>query len=191
MQVKTLVIAIAAIATLSMPAVAAEGNPAGASPLAPDSSAMPKGTNNVDQLFIQLIGVGGHAEVEAGDMAARKGSADAVKNFGKRMTDDHKDSNKKLERIARGHDIDIGKRMDPDHERQRKYLGDLKGAEFDREYMRTQIAEHQRTALLLAWEVGSGQNNDLKEYAADSLPVVLEHLSVARDVLDQLLVPKR
>ena len=183
---------LAAALSLSLGAVsilasAEVDNAAGESPLTPDSSASPQGLNNADQLFIQLIGIGGQAEVEAGNAAARKGRADAVQQFGKHMVQDHEKANRKLEQIAQSHRIDITKKYDPDHERQRKYLNDLKGDEFDREYLRTQIAEHQRTALLLEWQIGSGQNGALKDYAKETLPTVLEHLQMAKDALEQLV----
>lgn len=178
-------------ATLAAPSFAAIGNPAGESPLAPNAEAAPRGTNNVDQLFIQLVGIGGQTEVELGDMAGRKAQSDAVKQFGQRMAKDHKQASQKLERIAKDHDIGITQQADPDHAMQRKHLNDLKAGEFDKEYIRTQIAEHQRTALLLTWQIGSGQNADLKNYAADNLPIVLDHLDHAKNILNQLVTSNK
>lgn len=167
------------------------GNPAGDSPLTPDAAAAPKGSNTVDQLFVFLAGSGGHAEVEAGDLAADKAGDARVRAFGKRMVDDHKTANKKLMQGADSAGLKAaGAVADPDHEAQRKHLSSLKGSEFDKEYMRTQIADHQRTATLLAWEIGSGQNEGLKDYAAATLPTVLEHLEQARSTLDQVVAPQ-
>ena len=36
--------------------------------------------------------------------------------------------------------------------------------------------EHQKTAQLLTWVVGSGQNPVLKAFASKNLPIVLGHL---------------
>ena len=67
----------------------------------------------------------------------------------------------------------------------------LSGDEFDREYMRTQLADHQRTATLLQWQIGSGEHGGLKEYAIETLPVVMSHIEAARGILDRLAQQQR
>ena len=39
---------------------------------------------------------------------------------------------------------------------------------------------HQKTAKLLAWEIGSGQDSELQRFASDTLPNVLQHLDRAK-----------
>jgi putative membrane protein len=164
------------------------GNPGFDSPKSPGAAHSAQLTNNVDELFVQLVGSGGHAEVELGNVAAKKARSDRVRQFASRMVDDHGKANKKLARAASRVKLDAPDGVaDPDHRAQQKHLQSLAGEEFDREYIRTQIADHQRTATLLEWEVGSGQNADLKEFAAQSLPDVLDHLEQARDILNELV----
>ena len=52
--------------------------------------------------------------------------------------------------------------------------------EVDRAYLTSQIQNHQKTANLLLRELGTGQNQDLTKFAADTLPVVLDHLEMAK-----------
>ena len=52
--------------------------------------------------------------------------------------------------------------------------------------MRGQVVDHQKTATLLAWEITGGQNAGLQHFAADTLPVVLEHLAMARGIVEEL-----
>lgn len=168
------------------------GNPAGDSPKSPGAAQSSRLTNTTDQLFVQLIGSGGHAEAELGDMAARKARSDEVRRFATRMVDDHGKANKQLARLASSARLDAPDAVaDPDHEAQQRHLQGLSGDEFDLEYMRTQIADHQRTATLLQWEVGSGENGALKEYAAQALPIVMAHLESARDIVDRLVAQQR
>jgi putative membrane protein len=170
-------------------AVAQEvGNPGFNSPKSPDAARGAQMTNNVDELFIQLVGSGGHAEVELGNVAAKKARSDDVRQFASRMVEDHGKANKKLARAASGVKLDPPDGIaDPDHRAQQKHLQSLAGDEFDLEYIRTQIADHQRTATLLEWQIGSGQNKELKDFAAENLPIVLDHLEHARSILDGLV----
>jgi putative membrane protein len=76
--------------------------------------------------------------------------------------------------------------LDPDHQRQRAELEELEGAEFDLAYMRGQIVDHQKTVQLLIWEIGSGQDAEIQRFAAATLPTVLRHLEMARDLTAEL-----
>jgi putative membrane protein len=42
------------------------------------------------------------------------------------------------------------------------------------------VTDHQKTAQLLEWEIGSGENAELQKFASDILPIVLEHSEMAR-----------
>ena len=52
--------------------------------------------------------------------------------------------------------------------------------------MRGQVVDHQKTAQLLDWEIDAGQNAALQRFAAETLPTVLEHLGMARGIVEQL-----
>ena len=72
-------------------------------------------------------------------------------------------------------------KIDAEHSRTRADLEKLSGHQFDRAYLTAQVVEHQKTAQLLAWEIGQGQNPELQRFASETLPAVLEHLRLARD----------
>ena len=64
----------------------------------------------------------------------------------------------------------------------RSELMALNNGDFDRTYIREQIVAHQKTAQLLAYEIGSGQDSQIKAFAEKTLPVVLRHLSIAQAI---------
>jgi putative membrane protein len=159
------------------------GNPAGLSPDSPGleaSSPRPDHANSQDKLFVRQATLGGQAEVEFGRLAQKKGSADAVKKFGERMVDDHSKAGERLAGLARGLNPNIPKELDPEHRTVREQLTKTSGKDFDIAYLTTQIEDHQRTANLLMWEISMGQNEALKKFAAEQLPVVLDHLEMAK-----------
>ena len=73
-----------------------------------------------------------------------------------------------------------------DHQVMRSQLNGLKGGAFDQGYLRAQIMDHQKTAQLLEYEIGAGQSERIKSYAASTLPTVLDHLDHAQRLLAQL-----
>lgn len=177
------------LALLPAHASAQIGNPAG---MAPDTKMenpgvpAPNQTNYQDRLFAQLAGEGGLAEVELGKFAAGKTTHDDVKRFADRMVDDHGKANDMLRSVAEKSKMPLPNAMNADHKKMRSHLQKLTGPQFDRAYMAAQIVDHQKTALLLAWEIDQGEDAEMQRFAADTLPTVLEHLEMARSVQAKL-----
>jgi putative membrane protein len=164
-------------------------NPAGAAADTADIETghpPPAHANSADQLFIRELALGGQAEVEFGKLAAQKAQNDKIKAFGRRMTDDHSKGNDKLTPLARAIDVPLRKDVDLDHRVMRAELDKSSGAAFDVAYIRGQVREHQKTAHLLEWEIGSGQDARVRAYAAQMLPVVLDHLEHAQALQAEL-----
>jgi len=178
-----------ALAVLPLPAAAQMGNPGFMSPdTRTDAKGLPATdqTNAADILFVQLVGEGGLAEVSLAELARDKAASDAVKGFAERMATDHGAANDKLAGLAKAAGIAVPDALNAEHATMRKNLEAMDAAAFDLAYMRGQVVDHQKTATLLAWEITGGQNAGLQRFAADSLPVVLEHLAVARGVVEEL-----
>jgi putative membrane protein len=180
-----------ALVLLPWPACAQIGNSAGWSPNTQTEKAgvpSPNQSNYQDQLFAQIAAMGGLAEVDLGKLVASKAVDPGVKRFAERMVDDHEKANVKLKSIAQKSNIPLPTNIDAEHGKARADLNKLNGHQFDRAYLAYQTVEHQKTAQLLAWEIGQGEDADLQRFAAETLPTVLEHLREARDLAAQIPV---
>jgi putative membrane protein len=102
------------------------------------------------------------------------------------MVSDHSKTNHKFADIAKKEGLNLPKDIDPEHQAITRKLKDLDGRMFDTEYMKVQVADHQKTAQLLEYEVGSGQNAAVKDFASEALPIVLRHLKMAQGVMAEL-----
>jgi putative membrane protein len=176
----------------AVPAGAQFGNPAG---MAPDTLKKAPGqpmahqTNYQDRLFAQLAAAGGLAEVRFGELAGKSQNAD-VKDFARRMVDDHRLANDRLKQLATAGKIPVPEGLDNEHEQMRVQLEKLTDNAFDLAYISGQIVDHQKTVQLLEWEIDSGQDGDIQRFAADTLPVVLEHLRIAGNIKASLINPQ-
>jgi putative membrane protein len=96
------------------------------------------------------------------------------------MVDDHSKSGKELEAIA----TKLG--MTPPKEPGSKHQGDIKkfakltGEKFDREYAEHMVKDHEKAVSLFEKQAKSGDSEDLKAFASKTLPVLQEHLKMAR-----------
>lgn len=174
---------------LASPALAQMGNPAGMEAdtrMQAPGDPVPHQTNNQDRLFARLAATGGKAEVELAKLAGEQGSTDPVREFAARMAQDHGKGNEQLNELAKAAQIPLPDELSPEDNAMREKLGKLEGEGFDRAYMQGQVVAHQKTAQLLSWEISQGQDAEMQKFAAAMLPMVLDHLEEARQIVAAL-----
>jgi putative membrane protein len=69
-----------------------------------------------------------------------------------------------------------------EHQAKMDKLSKLSGAEFDREYMRCMLEDHDRTIALFRRQADQGKDRDLKAFAAKTLPTLTEHNRMAQRI---------
>jgi putative membrane protein len=191
MIVKSRIKSVCALALLLPLSALAEsmGNPGFMSADTPGIEAgKPKAdfSNAQDKLFVRQATLGGRAEVDLGKLAQSRGRSQQVKQFGEHMAADHSKANDKLLRIGKSANAELPKGLAPDDAAFRSELEGAEGTAFDQRYLVKQIADHQKTVNLLLWEISNGQNQELRSYAGEMLPNVLDHLRQAQMHLAEL-----
>jgi putative membrane protein len=119
-------------------------------------------------------------EVQLGKIAADKASSDKVKDFGKRMQDDHGKANEELKGIASKKGVTLPKELASKHKRAVDRLSKLSGAEFDREYMKAMVDDHKEDLQKFKRQADKGKDPDVKQFASKNVPVLEQHLSLAQ-----------
>jgi putative membrane protein len=182
--------AIMALAAFTaVPALAQYGNPGGLDPGTRESAPgvpAPGQTNVQDRLFTILAAQGGMAEVDLGKLAQQKSRNEAVTAFAKQMIEDHAKSNEQLAQLAKQAAVPVPGELAPDQLEAKQKLSALDQGQFDAQYMRVQVTDHQKTVQLLLWVIASGENADFQRFASDTLPTVLHHLQLAQEIVGRL-----
>ena len=184
----SLFILCAAVAARAQERDTGTGNPAVTTPgtLQSAPTPAPSRPNTADRTFAQEAAIGGMSEVDLGRLAEHEGQSAAVRAFGQQMVADHGKANSRLTQLAEAVGIPLPKGLDAEHRTMQEQLSRLQGVAFDRAFIRGQITDHQRTAQLLEYEIGSGQDAQVKAFASDVLPVVMQHLEMAQNIDAQL-----
>jgi putative membrane protein len=149
---------------------------------------------SADQSFAREAAMGGMAEIELGNLAKEKASNADVKQFGERMATDHGKANDELKQWAQQKKVTLPEAIDAKHIATRDRLAKLSGDAFDKAYMRDMVTDHQHDVAAFKREAASGQDPDLKAWAAKTLPTLQDHLKVAQETAAKVgaaAVPKK
>ena len=138
-----------------------------------------------DRHFITEVAEDGLAEVELGKIAQQNGSSAEVKQFGQRMADDHTKANQELESIASKLGATVPKQPGGSHARMVKELSKKTGARFDQDYAQHMVKDHEKAVALFEKQSQKGDSDELKQFAAKTLPTLQEHLKMARSLTSQ------
>jgi putative membrane protein len=132
-----------------------------------------------DADFVQKAAKGGLAEVELGLLAQQHGASDAVRKFGRQMVHDHSDANIELRQLAASKRIRVPQSLDEKDAAERDRLSKLSEREFDAEYMRDMLKDHQEDVAEFQSTADKAQDPDVRAFASKTLPTLQDHLRMA------------
>jgi putative membrane protein len=150
--------------------------------MAQDASTAKTAASSADTAFVMKAASGGMAEVELGKMAQEKGSSQAVKDFGKKMVDDHTKANDQLKQVASQKNITVPGDMMPKDKATVAKMSSLSGAAFDKAYVKDMVEDHKKDVAAFQKEANSGKDSDIKGFASQTLPTLQEHLKMIQDI---------
>lgn len=145
------------------------------------SDMMAKSTS-ADATFMKKLAEGNLAEVDAGRLARQKSDNQSIKDFAEEMVKDHSKNSSELKSLAASHGVEVPTTIDSEHASQSAKLGKASGKDFDSEYVKAQVRDHEKTVALLQQEIHGGQNSAVKDFAQKTLPVVNHHLAMAKQL---------
>jgi putative membrane protein len=111
-----------------------------------------------DAQFAMKAAQGGVAEVQFGQLAESKGTSEAVKEFGKRMVNDHSKAGEQLKQVAQQENLNLPMDMNKMDKTSYERLSKLSGAEFDREYAKMMVKDHEKDVAEFQKELQEGMN---------------------------------
>jgi putative membrane protein len=146
-------------------------------------SAQAKGkVSSGDRKFMMEAARGGMMEVKLGQVATRRASSSAVKQFGQRMVRDHSKANAQLKQLAARKDVSLPQDIGAEHKAVYSRLSRLSGPAFDRAYMKDMVEDHVKDVSEFREQSKEAHDANLKAWAAKTLPTLQEHLQMARTI---------
>jgi putative membrane protein len=131
--------------------------------------------------FVRKTAMSDLYEVAAGKIASEKGQSDAIKQFGQHMVEAHSKTSEELKGIVEAGKLDIvlPSRLSKRYHTLIVELIDAKPEDFDKVYASQQVKVHTKAVDLVDDYAEGGDNPALKQFAANVLPTIKQHLQAA------------
>jgi putative membrane protein len=131
--------------------------------------------------FVAHAARDGIAEVELGKLASARAASEDVKQFARRMVDDHSKANDELKSLASSKNIPVPTDTDAEHKMLMDKLGKVSGAEFDRAFMDAMVTDHDHAVAKFRAFSERGDDPELKKWAEKTLPTLQAHERMAKE----------
>jgi putative membrane protein len=119
-------------------------------------------------------------EVQMGQLGLQKGQGEDVKVLSQHLINDHTKGNRELAALAKRKGV-----MLPPDDAKMAYsmpLASKKGADFDREFGRATVEDHEKDIAAFEKEASYGDDPDIRNWAKQTLPTLRSHLTEAQSL---------
>lgn len=120
------------------------------------------------------------AEMQSGDLAAKSGHTNAVRNVGRTLATDHEALDAKLTPVARQLGVKLPDHPNAKQRDQMKHFESLSGMKFDKGWVHAETGGHVKAIERTEHEIDDGSNSEIKKLAKSALPVLKKHLTMLR-----------
>src|SRR5438067_2361634 len=133
-----------------------------------------------DAAFLRKAVERGLREKNLGALASTRGASDAVKEFGRKMYDEHSRLNAQLRLLAAERHLTVPKDSPDKPEPALTRLEQLSGADFDKACAEQTVKDHKQAIQDFQRAARSAQDASIKAFAEKTLPQLKEHLEHAQ-----------
>ncbi|MDQ3396335.1 MAG: DUF4142 domain-containing protein [Deinococcota bacterium] len=139
-----------------------------------------------DELFVTAVAQADAYEINSSQLALEHASSEEVRRFAELMVEHHTMTTEQLMELATQAGMAPVATVSPMHQLMIDYLAGLDGSEFDNAYVMQQFVVHQ--AAVTIFEIGARgtENEGVRAFASENLPVIQEHLQTVQELMQQL-----
>jgi putative membrane protein len=138
--------------------------------------------NPQDIGFVHSATLNNAAEIALGQLAFDSSQTPEIKAYGQQMVNEHSQLQGELEALASSMNIPTPDTLEQRHIQLMNDLRTRKGRSFDSLYIHSQVPDHQNALVIYGNTHGLGNNNQLKDYSRNAIPILLQHLQEAQNL---------
>jgi predicted outer membrane protein/sporulation protein YlmC with PRC-barrel domain len=158
------------------PAAGAANQDVAAAPAPAEEQNADAGSADAQQ-FVEQAAISNQFEIESSQLALDAAENQEIRDFAQRMVDDHSNAGEQLKSTVEsaGLELTVPEELDQEHADKLAQLQSATGADFDQQYAQMQVEAHDKAVELFSSYAERGDEEALKEFAADTLPTLQEH----------------
>ena len=135
--------------------------------------------------FIHDAYQGSQKDVSLGELALRQSSSARVQAYAQMMIRDHGRAVRELEKLSADQGLSLQSESAVINESEDE-LSKLRGAAFDARFAEMMVDDHEKDVALFGREAREGLKQPLSDFAANKLPLLRQHLAMARELRESL-----
>ncbi len=136
-----------------------------------------------DREFIQEVTAGDMAEVKLGRLAMERAANPKVRELAEKIVDDHVRADKQLAMLLKNKALATPAKETPGGMKDSyDRLSKLRGADFDRAYLKEMVEDHRHDIPKFEAMAKNGKDADLRAFAIKTLPTLREHYEMALEL---------
>jgi putative membrane protein len=133
--------------------------------------------------FVKEVAISDMFEIQSNKLGQDKGNA-AEKSFASQMVTDHTKTSTELKGLVSSGKVkaDLPTALDSSHQSKLDKLKGENGKDFSSDFDSMQVDAHKDAVSLFERYAKGGENADLKDWAAKTLPALKHHLEMAQNL---------
>lgn len=128
-----------------------------------------------DKLFVLMASLHNQAEIELSKRAQEKAKDEQVKQIAQKMEQDHNQANQQLQQAAQQLGLQLPQSLPKMKQEQIEIMAALPDDQFDKHYIAHLQAAHAMDLSKYAAVSQLSQNDQVKQYVQQQLPILLQH----------------
>jgi putative membrane protein len=139
-----------------------------------------------DKQFLSYAAEDNQAEIQLCLLAEKKAHDPAVKAFARLMVNDHIGVESRLAALANGEQIDLPNGNGEEGDKVLSKMQSTQREDFDKAFLKAQIEDHANDIKKFSNIEKETQNEGVKRFAAETLPILQQHAQLAKAVQSSL-----
>ncbi len=155
------------------------------SDVSPPSAEQMEAAMTTAAAFAERVASSNQFEIQSSELAQQKSQNAEVMSFAEQMIADHTAATEKFTAAASSESVTVATTLMPDHQEQLDSLNEASADQFDQAYLAAQVAAHVEAVDLFGGYAERGPEGDLKTFAAETLPILQNHLTEVQALANQ------
>jgi len=139
-----------------------------------------------DSEFTKKVSADGLFEVKLGQLVQNNAFSPEVKKLGKKIVEDHIKANDELKTLAAKKNLEISSSLTKKDQKKYDKIAKKQGNDFDKTYSKCMVMAHKKAIAAFKAESEKGDDQELKIWATNTLPVLQSHENMAKEICKNL-----